>query len=148
MMIRDCVTCVYFVESRVHSFSLSTLCGCWVVPLHITLGTLLIGPHPKPIPPLILSTCGVINVLQYSLACPLHDAMSKVHKYSVYGVCTTNGARGPASPLLGPAHCHTATVAHIVALTPRLKELGCRARNEDVLEALDRLSSAQCDPEL
>ena len=35
MMIRDCVTCVYFVESRVHSFSLSTLCGCWVVPLHI-----------------------------------------------------------------------------------------------------------------
>ena len=35
MMIRDCVTCVYFVESRVHSFSLSTLCGCWVVLLHI-----------------------------------------------------------------------------------------------------------------
>ena len=80
-------------------------------------------------------------MLQYSLVGPLHDAMSKVHKYSVYGVCTTNGARGPASPLLGPAHCHTATVAHIVALTPGLKEEDCRAPNEDVLEALDRLWS-------
>ena len=35
MMIRDCVTCVYFVESQVHSFSLSTLCGCRVVLLNI-----------------------------------------------------------------------------------------------------------------
>ena len=106
-----------------------------------TFDNFLTCPHPKPIPPLICSSSGVINLLQYSLVCPLHDAMSKVQKYSVYGGCTTDGARRPASPPLGPAHCHTATVAHIVALTPRLKEQGCRAQNEDVLEALDRLSS-------
>ena len=108
-----------------------------------TLGSLQIevGPDPKPIPPPILSSCGVINVLQYNLTYPLNDGMSKVHKYSVYRGCTTNGARGPASPPLGPAHSHTATVAHIVALTPRLKEDGCRAQNEDVLEAIDCLLS-------
>ena len=45
------------------------------------------------------------------------------------------------SPTLGPAHTHALTIAHIVALTPRLTEQACRARNEDVLEALDCLSS-------
>ena len=107
-----------------------------------TLGTLLIGPHPKPIPPLILSSCGVINVLQYSLVGPLHDAMSKVHKYSVYGgVLLTARADGPASPPLGPAHGHTATVAHSHAYALKMISRDCRAQNEDVPTALDCLTS-------
>ena len=72
--------------------------------------------------------------------------MSKVHKYSVQWVCTTTGAPGPASPTLGPAHTHTLTVAHTVALTPYSTDEICRAERGDVAKALNRCttrSSAQ-----
>lgn len=77
-------------------------------------------------------------MLQYSLVGPLHDAMSKVHKYSVYGVCTTNGAPGRAPPAPTPAHTLTATVAHTFAHTPRSAGAKCRAQQLDAAKAPNR----------
>jgi hypothetical protein len=63
--------------------------------------------------------------------------MSKVHKCSVPGVCTTTGSPRPASSPLGHTHTHALTVAHTVALTPYLTERSCRAEHENVARALN-----------
>ena len=64
--------------------------------------------------------------------------MSKVHKHSVPGVCTTAGAPGPAPPAPAPAHALAATVAHAGPLTPLVISEMCRAQEIDVAKALDR----------
>ena len=64
--------------------------------------------------------------------------MSKLHKYSVPGVCTASGAPGPAPPAPTPAHTLTATVAHTFAHTPRSDGANCRAQQLHAAKAPNR----------
>ena len=87
-----------------------------------------------------LMRCYQCDILHFTMSSTRSHVNSTL-TFSPWGVCTTTGAPGPASPTLGPAHTHTLTVAHTVALTPYLSEIICRYAQGDVAKAPNRCTT-------